>query len=64
MESWTEYENSLQVLRTWFAAQEEKLKKKNRIEDLASVQNALKDCQVRTHKPTSKSERLLHISKS
>lgn len=47
LESWLEYEGSVQTLKTWFTAQEEKLKKKHRIEDLASVQNALKDCKVR-----------------
>ncbi|XP_061097143.1 nesprin-1-like isoform X2 [Conger conger] len=45
LESWLEYEDNVQTLRSWFTAQEEKLKKKHRIEDLASVQNALKDCQ-------------------
>ncbi|KPP77537.1 nesprin-1-like, partial [Scleropages formosus] len=45
LESWMEYENSLQNLKTWFDVQEDKLKKKQQIEDLASVQNALKDCQ-------------------
>lgn len=44
--SWVEYENSVQALKTWFTQQEEKLKKKHRIEDVASVQNALKECQV------------------
>ncbi|KAJ8270593.1 hypothetical protein GJAV_G00116870 [Gymnothorax javanicus] len=44
LESWLEYEGSVNTLKTWFTAQEEKLKKKNRIEDLASMQNALKDC--------------------
>lgn len=43
-----EHENGVQALRTWLTLQEEKLKKRNRIEDVASVQNALKDCHVRT----------------
>lgn len=43
---WFEYECSIQTLKSWMAAQEERLKRKHRIEDLTSVQNALKDCQV------------------
>lgn len=46
MESWLEHENGVQALKNWLTTQEEKLKKKHRIEDVASVQNALKDCQV------------------
>lgn len=45
-ESWTEYENNVQCLRTWFETQEKKLKQQQKIGDQASVQNALKDCQV------------------
>ncbi|CAL9692474.1 unnamed protein product [Knipowitschia caucasica] len=45
IESWLEHENGVQALQTWLTLQEEKLKKKHRIEDVASVQNALKDCQ-------------------
>lgn len=45
LESWLEHENGVQALKTWLTLQEEKLKKKHRIEDVASVQNALKDCQ-------------------
>lgn len=45
-ESWTEYENNVQCLKTWFEAQEKKLKQQQKIGDQASVQNALKDCQV------------------
>uniref|UniRef100_M3ZLV0 KASH domain-containing protein n=1 Tax=Xiphophorus maculatus TaxID=8083 RepID=M3ZLV0_XIPMA len=45
LESWLEHENGVQALKTWLTLQEEKLKKKPRIEDVASVQNALKDCQ-------------------
>lgn len=41
-----EHENGVQALKTWLTLQEEKLKKRHRIEDVASVQNALKDCQV------------------
>lgn len=41
-----EHENGVQALKTWLTLQEEKLKKIHRIEDVASVQNALKDCQV------------------
>lgn len=45
-ESWTEYENNVQCLKTWFETQEKKLKQQQKIGDQASVQNALKDCQV------------------
>ncbi|XP_057678025.1 nesprin-1 isoform X5 [Corythoichthys intestinalis] len=45
LESWIEHENGVQALKTWLTLQEEKLKKRHRIEDVASVQNALKDCQ-------------------
>ncbi|XP_049914520.1 nesprin-1 [Epinephelus moara] len=45
LEGWLEHENGVQALKTWFTLQEEKLKKRHRIEDVASVQNALKDCQ-------------------
>ena len=51
MEGWLEHENGVQALRTWLSLQEDKLKKRHRIEDVASVQNALKDCQVRTRRP-------------
>lgn len=43
---WLEYESNVQALKSWMATQEERLKRKHRIEDLTSVQNALKDCQV------------------
>ena len=46
LEGWLEHENGVQALKTWLTLQEEKLKKRHRIEDVASVQNALKDCQV------------------
>ncbi|XP_070812770.1 nesprin-1-like, partial [Pituophis catenifer annectens] len=45
LESWTEYENNIQSLKTWFETQEAKLKEQQRIGDQASVQNVLKDCQ-------------------
>uniref|UniRef100_A0A4W3HCF8 Nesprin-1 n=1 Tax=Callorhinchus milii TaxID=7868 RepID=A0A4W3HCF8_CALMI len=45
LESWMEYENGVQCLKTWFEAQEERLKKHQQIGDSASVHNALKDCQ-------------------
>ncbi|XP_071335456.1 nesprin-1 isoform X2 [Trachinotus anak] len=45
LEGWLEHENGVQALKTWLTLQEEKLKKRHRIEDVASVQNALKDCQ-------------------
>lgn len=46
LKSWLEYENVVQALKTWISVQEDKLKKKHRIEDVSSAQNALKDCQV------------------
>ncbi|XP_061667964.1 nesprin-1 isoform X8 [Syngnathoides biaculeatus] len=45
LESWLDHENGVQALKTWLTLHEEKLKKRHRIEDVASVQNALKDCQ-------------------
>uniref|UniRef100_A0A3Q3Q2J9 KASH domain-containing protein n=1 Tax=Monopterus albus TaxID=43700 RepID=A0A3Q3Q2J9_MONAL len=45
LEGWLEHENGVQALKSWLTLQEEKLKKRHRIEDVASVQNALKDCQ-------------------
>lgn len=48
LKSWLEFENVVQTLKTWISVQEEKLKKKHRIEDVSSAQNALKDCQVDT----------------
>uniref|UniRef100_A0A8C6V408 KASH domain-containing protein n=1 Tax=Naja naja TaxID=35670 RepID=A0A8C6V408_NAJNA len=45
LESWTEYENNIQSLKTWFDTQETKLKEQQRIGDQTSVQNVLKDCQ-------------------
>ncbi|XP_059374492.1 nesprin-1-like isoform X2 [Carassius carassius] len=44
-ESWVEYEGKVQTLQGWLNAQEDRLKRKQRIENLSSVQNALKDCQ-------------------
>lgn len=46
LEMWLEYESSIQALKVWMNAQEERLRRKPRLEDLTSVQNALKDCQV------------------
>lgn len=46
LESWSEYENNVQCLKTWFETQEKRLKQQHRIGDQTSVQNALKDCQV------------------
>ncbi|KAK0149352.1 Nesprin-1 [Merluccius polli] len=45
LEGWSEHENGVQALRAWLTLQEDKLKKRHRIEDVASVQSALKDCQ-------------------
>lgn len=46
LESWSEYENSVQSLKAWFANQERKLKEQHLLGDRNSVENALKDCQV------------------
>lgn len=46
LESWSEYENDVQSLKTWYETQENRLKQQHRIGDQASVQNAMKDCQV------------------
>ena len=46
LESWSEYENNVQCLKMWFETQEKRLKQQHRIGDQASVQNAMKDCQV------------------
>lgn len=48
LESWTEYENNIQCLKSWFETQERRLKEQQRIGDQASVQSALKECQVPT----------------
>ncbi|XP_016071417.1 PREDICTED: nesprin-1 [Miniopterus natalensis] len=45
LESWSEYENNVQCMKTWFETQEKRLKQQHRIGDQASVQNAMKDCQ-------------------
>lgn len=45
LESWSEYENSVQSLKAWFANQERKLKEQHLLGDRNSVENALKDCQ-------------------
>ncbi|MCJ8736789.1 hypothetical protein PDJAM_G00016450 [Pangasius djambal] len=45
LQSWLDYESNVECLKTWLCAQEERLKRKHKIEDLSSVQNALKDCQ-------------------
>lgn len=45
LESWSEYENNVQCMKTWFETQEKRLKQQHRIGDQASVQNSLKDCQ-------------------
>ena len=53
LEGWLEHENGVQALKAWLSLQEERLKKRHRIEDVASVQNALKDCQVVKHRIAS-----------
>ncbi|KAF6364671.1 hypothetical protein mRhiFer1_009806 [Rhinolophus ferrumequinum] len=45
LESWSEYENNIQCMKTWFETQEKRLKQQHIIGDQASVQNAMKDCQ-------------------
>ncbi|XP_037304616.2 nesprin-1 isoform X8 [Pungitius pungitius] len=47
LEGWLEHETGVQALNTWLTLQEDKLKKRHKMtqEDVASVQNALKDCQ-------------------
>ncbi|XP_041950505.1 nesprin-1 [Alosa sapidissima] len=45
LERWAEHESGVQTLGAWLNSQEEKLKRKQRLEDVASVHNALKDCQ-------------------
>lgn len=47
IQSWLDYESNVECLKTWLCAQEERLKRKHKIEDLSSVQNALRDCQVK-----------------
>uniref|UniRef100_A0A4W5RRV1 Spectrin repeat containing, nuclear envelope 1b n=1 Tax=Hucho hucho TaxID=62062 RepID=A0A4W5RRV1_9TELE len=54
LEAWLNYENNIQGLKTWLLAQEERLKRKPRIEDLTSVQNALNDCQEMEEKVKEK----------
>lgn len=46
LESWSEYENNVQGMKTWFETQEKRLKQQHQVGDHASVQNAMKDCQV------------------
>ncbi|XP_006768780.1 PREDICTED: nesprin-1 isoform X1 [Myotis davidii] len=45
LESWSEYENNVQGMKTWFETQEKRLQQQHRVGDQASVQNAMKDCQ-------------------
>ncbi|XP_073413788.1 nesprin-1 isoform X2 [Dendrobates tinctorius] len=45
LESWTEYKNNMQSLKSWYEKQEKKLQKQKSIGDQASVQNSLKECQ-------------------
>lgn len=46
LDMWLQYESSVQALKLWMTSQEERLRRRPRLEDLTSVQNALKDCQV------------------
>ena len=46
LESWSEYENNVQCMKAWFETQEKRLKQQQQIGDQASVQNAMRDCQV------------------
>ncbi|TSO25166.1 Nesprin-1 [Bagarius yarrelli] len=45
LQSWLDYESNVECLKMWLCAQEERLKRKHKIEDFSSVQNALRDCQ-------------------
>uniref|UniRef100_A0A8C7ULC6 Spectrin repeat containing, nuclear envelope 1b n=1 Tax=Oncorhynchus mykiss TaxID=8022 RepID=A0A8C7ULC6_ONCMY len=54
LEAWLNYENNIQGLKTWLLTQEGRLKRKPRIEDLTSVQNALNDCQEMEEKVKEK----------
>ncbi|KAL2082207.1 hypothetical protein ACEWY4_022025 [Coilia grayii] len=45
LESWQEHEGGVNALGAWLNTQEEKLKRRRRLEDIASVHNALKDTQ-------------------
>ncbi|XP_075410476.1 nesprin-1-like isoform X2 [Tenrec ecaudatus] len=45
LESWSDYENNVQSLKTWFDTQEKRLNQQQQIGDQASVQNAIKECQ-------------------
>ncbi|XP_045150652.1 nesprin-1 [Echinops telfairi] len=45
LESWSDYDNNVQSLKTWFETQEKRLNQQQQIGDQASVQNAIKDCQ-------------------
>src|SRR4029434_10943916 len=49
LERWLEHENGVAVLGAWLSSQEEKMKRKTRLEDVASVQNTLKDWQETKH---------------
>lgn len=49
LQSWLDYESNVESLKTWLSTQEERLKRRHKIEDLSSVQNALRDCQVILH---------------
>ncbi|KAJ7400746.1 hypothetical protein BTVI_102513 [Pitangus sulphuratus] len=63
-ESWTEYENNVQCLKTWFETQERKLKQQQKIGDQASVQNALKDCQELEESIRTKEKEVENIQQS
>ncbi|XP_068533197.1 nesprin-1 isoform X4 [Anas acuta] len=63
-ESWTEYENNVQYLKSWFEIQDKKLKKQQRIGDQASVQNALKDCQELEESIRTKEKEVENIEQS
>lgn len=59
---WFEYERSVHALKSWMANQEDRLKKKHRMEDLTSVQNALKECQVGLFSRFSTTAPFIYIS--
>ncbi|NXT73431.1 SYNE1 protein, partial [Zapornia atra] len=63
-ESWAEYENNVQCLKTWFETQENKLKQQQKIGDQASVQNALKDCQELEESIRTKEKEVENVEQS
>ncbi|XP_077587654.1 nesprin-1-like [Stigmatopora nigra] len=61
LQMWIEYERSVQSLKSWMASQEERLKRKHGMEDLMTVQNALKECQEMEELLRSKEKELERV---